>query len=123
MERIGILDKGFIIVFYIVLVDGDDFNELIVDIIRGIFDGYIVLFRDLVNKNYYFFIDVLNSLSRFMNEIVLKEDIKIVFFVRDMFVEYREVEDLINIGVYVLGINKKIDEVIYYYEYIINFLK
>lgn len=67
MERVGIFIDGLIIVFYIVFVDGDDFNELIVDVVRGILDGYIVLLRYLVYKNYYLVIDVLNSVSRFMS--------------------------------------------------------
>ncbi|PBG88626.1 flagellar protein export ATPase FliI [Clostridioides difficile] len=123
MERTGTSDKGSITAFYTVLVDGDDFNEPIADTTRGILDGHIVLSRDLANKNHYPSIDVLNSLSRLMNEIASKEDIKIASFARDMIAEYREAEDLINIGAYASGTNKKIDEAIYYHEHIINFLK
>ncbi|HFL3270247.1 flagellar protein export ATPase FliI [Clostridioides difficile] len=123
MERTGTSDKGSITAFYTVLVDGDDFNEPIADTTRGILDGHIVLSRDLANKNHYPSIDVLNSLSRLMNEISSKEDIKIASFARDMLAEYREAEDLINIGAYASGTNKKIDEAIYYHEHIINFLK
>ncbi|MCC0649952.1 flagellar protein export ATPase FliI [Clostridioides sp. ZZV15-6598] len=123
MERTGTSDKGSITAFYTVLVDGDDFNEPIADTTRGILDGHIVLSRDLANKNHYPSIDVLNSLSRLMNEIASKEDIKVASFARDMLSEYREAEDLINIGAYASGTNKKIDEAIYYHEYIINFLK
>ena len=123
MERTGTSDKGSITAFYTVLVDGDDFNEPIADTTRGILDGHIVLSRDLANKNHYPSIDVLHSLSRLMNEIASKEDIKIASFARDMLAEYREAEDLINIGAYASGTNKKIDEAIYYHEHIINFLK
>ena len=123
MERTGTSDKGSITAFYTVLVDGDDFNEPIADTTRGILDGHIVLSRDLANKNHYPSIDVLNSLSRLMNEIASREDIKIASFARDMLAEYREAEDLINIGAYASGTNKKIDEAIYYHEHIINFLK
>ncbi|NMS89670.1 flagellar protein export ATPase FliI [Clostridioides difficile] len=123
MERTGTSDKGSITAFYTVLVDGDDFNEPIADTTRGILDGHIVLSRDLANKNHYPSIDVLNSLSRLMNEIASKEDIQVASFARDMLSEYREAEDLINIGAYASGTNKKIDEAIYYHEHIINFLK
>lgn len=116
MERTGTSDKGSITAFYTVLVDGDDFNEPIADTTRGILDGHIVLSRDLANKNHYPSIDVLNSLSRLMNEIASKEDIKIASFARDMLAEYREAEDLINIGAYASGTNKKIDEAIYYHR-------
>lgn len=123
MERTGTSDKGSITAFYTVLVDGDDFNEPIADTTRGILDGHIVLSRDLANKNHYPSIDVLNSLSRLMNEIASKEDIKVASFARDMLSEYREAEDLINIGAYASGTNKKIDEAIYYHDNIISFLK
>ncbi|MGX9758160.1 flagellar protein export ATPase FliI [Clostridioides difficile] len=123
MERTGTSEKGSITAFYTVLVDGDDFNEPIADTTRGILDGHIVLSRDLANKNHYPSIDVLNSLSRLMNEIASKEDIKVASFARDMLSEYREAEDLINIGAYASGTNKKIDEAIYYHEHIISFLK
>lgn len=123
MERTGTSDKGSITAFYTVLVDGDDFNEPIADTTRGILDGHIVLSRDLANKNHYPSIDVLNSLSRLMNEIAEKENIKIASMTRDMLSEYKEAEDLINIGAYASGTNKKIDNAIYYHESIINFLK
>ncbi len=54
---------------------------------------------------------------------LLQKKTKIASFARDMLAEYREAEDLINIGAYASGTNKKIDEAIYYHEHIINFLK
>lgn len=40
----GISGGGLIIVFYIVFIEGDDQQDLIVDFVWVIFDGYIVLF-------------------------------------------------------------------------------
>lgn len=54
-------------VFYIVLVEGDDMIEFVVDEICLIFDGYIILLWKLVVVNYYFVIDVLCLVSRVMN--------------------------------------------------------
>lgn len=40
----GLFGQGVIMVIYIVLVDGDDIiNDLVVDIVCVIFDGYFVL--------------------------------------------------------------------------------
>ncbi len=123
MERSGMSDKGSITAFYTVLVDGDDFNEPIADAVRGILDGHIVLSRALATKNHYPAIDVLNSVSRLMSEISEDEHKKVASFARDLMATYKNSEDLINLGAYVKGSNKKIDLSIEYYDKIIAYLK
>ncbi|MBU3195829.1 flagellar protein export ATPase FliI [Clostridium algidicarnis] len=116
MERSGMSDKGSITAFYTVLVDGDDFNEPIADAVRGILDGHIVLSRSLAHKNHYPAIDVLNSISRLMPEVASKEHKKLASFARDLLATYKDSEDLISIGAYVKGSNKKVDTAIKYNE-------
>ena len=123
MERAGMSDKGSITAFYTVLVDGDDFNEPIADAVRGILDGHIVLSRAMAAKNHYPAIDVLNSVSRLMSEITDDEHKIAAGFLRDLLATYKDSEDLINIGAYVKGSNKKIDYSIKYNEIINKFLK
>lgn len=122
MERSGMSDKGSITAFYTVLVDGDDFNEPIADAVRGILDGHIVLSRALAAKNHYPAIDVLNSISRLMNEIAEEEHKKVAAISRDLMATYKESEDLINIGAYVKGSNNKVDMAIHYIDSINKFL-
>ncbi|ERI91249.1 flagellar protein export ATPase FliI [Clostridiales bacterium oral taxon 876 str. F0540] len=123
MERSGMSDKGSITAFYTVLVDGDDFNEPIADAVRGILDGHIVLSRALAAKNHYPAIDVLSSVSRLMSEIADDEHKKIASLCRDLMATYKDSEDLINIGAYVKGSNKKVDMAINYNEAIERFLR
>lgn len=123
MERAGTSDKGSITAFYTVLVDGDDFNEPIADTVRGILDGHIVLSRALAHKNHYPAIDILNSVSRLMNSISQENHKKAASLARDMLATYKDSEDLINIGAYVKGSNKKIDLAISYHEPLEVFLK
>lgn len=123
LERSGMSDKGSITAFYTVLVDGDDFNEPIADAVRGILDGHIVLSRALAHKNHYPAIDILNSVSRLMPSIAEEESKAAASFARDLLATYKESEDLINIGAYVKGSNKKVDMALKYYDKIINFLK
>ena len=123
MERSGLSDKGSITAFYTVLVDGDDFNEPIADTVRGILDGHIVLSRDLAHKNHYPAIDVLNSVSRLMNEICESPHKKASSEARDILATYKEAEDLINIGAYESGTNPKIDLSIKYIDKVNQFLK
>ncbi|MEW6275348.1 MAG: flagellar protein export ATPase FliI [Bacillota bacterium] len=123
LERSGMSPRGSITAFYTVLVEGDDLNEPIADAVRGILDGHIVLSRELAARNHYPAIDVLNSVSRLMPEIVSAEHFRQAGRLRDLLATYRQAEDLINIGAYVSGSNPKIDEAIRYYDGITGFLK
>lgn len=123
MERPGTSDKGSITAFYTVLVDGDDFNEPIADTVRGILDGHIVLSRALAQKNHYPAIDVLNSISRLMDNISEYGHKESASHARDLLATYKDAEDLINLGAYVKGSNKKIDLAIKYNENINRYLK
>ena len=58
---------------YTVLVDGDDMNEPIADAARSILDGHVVLTRSLAHAGHYPAIDVLQSVSRLVGEIVSPE--------------------------------------------------
>ena len=123
LERAGNSSKGSITGLYTALVDGDDMNEPIADAVRGILDGHIVLSRNLANKNHYPAIDILASVSRVMPNIVDKEHIGIVGQIKDLMATYRDSEDLINIGAYIKGTNKKVDMAIEKIEAINDFLK
>lgn len=112
LERAGASSKGTITGLYTVLVDGDDMNEPITDTVRGILDGHIVLNRKLANQNHYPAIDVLQSISRVMNNIASPEHKRAAGKVKDLMATYKESEDLINIGAYTKGTNPKIDEAI-----------
>jgi flagellum-specific ATP synthase len=112
LERAGTSAKGTITALYTVLVDGDDLNEPITDTVRGILDGHIVLSRKLANQNHYPAIDILASISRVMNNIVSKEHIQIANAIKDIVAVYKDSEDLISIGAYNKGSNKRIDKAI-----------
>ncbi|MDE6208862.1 MAG: flagellar protein export ATPase FliI [Lachnospiraceae bacterium] len=109
LERAGTSDKGSITGLYTVLVDGDDFNEPITDTARSILDGHIMLSRKLGHKNHYPAIDVLQSISRVMSQIVTQEQKKLAGELKNVLASYNEAEDLINIGAYKNGTNKNID--------------
>ena len=109
LERAGRSAKGSITGLYTVLVDGDDFNEPITDTARSILDGHIILSRKLGHKNHYPAIDVLQSISRCMSQIVDKEHKAAAGKHKNVLATYSESEDLINIGAYKKGSNKNID--------------
>jgi flagellum-specific ATP synthase len=109
LERAGCAEKGSITGLYTVLVDGDDMNEPITDTARSILDGHIMLNRRLAHQNHYPAIDVLQSISRCMSQIVDKEHKTLAGKLKNVLATYNEAEDLINIGAYKSGSNPNID--------------
>jgi len=109
LERSGTSAVGSITGLYTVLVEGDDMNEPIADATRSILDGHIVLSRKLAHQNHYPAIDVLESVSRLMIDVVTPEHLGSANRVKEILATYREAEDLINIGAYNKGTNPKID--------------
>ena len=109
LERSGTAEVGSITGLYAVLVEGDDMTEPIADAVRSILDGHIVLSRKLAHQNHYPAVDVLDSVSRLMIDVVPAEHLRAANKLREILAVYRENEDLINIGAYVKGSSPKID--------------
>ncbi|MGP0566039.1 MULTISPECIES: FliI/YscN family ATPase [unclassified Nitrospina] len=113
LERAGTsAAAGSITALYTVLVEGDDLNEPVSDAVRAILDGHIVLSRRLSSHNHYPAIDILESISRMMIEVVTPEHYQLSMQFKDILATYREAEELINIGAYAQGSNPKIDRAI-----------
>jgi flagellum-specific ATP synthase len=112
LERSGTSPAGSITALYTVLVDGDDMNEPIADAVRSILDGHVVLTRDLAHAGHYPAIDVLQSVSRLVGEVVsdgVREDGQEL---RALLAAYREKQDLISIGAYQAGTDPHVDRAI-----------
>jgi flagellum-specific ATP synthase len=109
MERAGTNEKGTITGLYTVLVEGDDMNEPIADAVRGILDGHIILSRSLAAKNHYPAVDILESTSRVMGEIVSDEHKEAANKLRSVLATYEEAKDLVTIGAYEAGSDPKLD--------------
>jgi flagellum-specific ATP synthase len=123
LERSGMSKHGSITAFYTVLVEGDDMNEPIADSVRGILDGHIVLSRKIAAKNHFPAIDIQNSISRIMKEIVDDVHYSLSGELKENLATYSESEDLINVGAYVKGSNPRVDRAISLNIPINNFLK
>lgn len=109
LERSGTSDKGSITGLYTVLVEADDMGDPVADQVRSILDGHIVLSRELATQGHYPAIDVLQSVSRVMLDIVSPEHLNLANRLKEILAIYRDAQDLINIGAYVAGSNPKID--------------
>ncbi len=112
LERAGTSTDGSITGLYTVLVDGDDMNEPIADAARSILDGHIVLTRALAHAGHYPAIDVLQSVSRLIGEVVERPVQESGQRLRAALAAYREKEDLISIGAYQRGSDQLVDSTI-----------
>jgi FliI/YscN family ATPase len=123
LERAGNSDKGSITAIYTVLVAGDDMNEPVADEVRSILDGHIILSRELAARNHYPAINILESASRVMSAVTEKGHRLSAGTLRDMLATYKKNEDLILLGAYKSGADKRVDSAIAKIDEINGFLK
>jgi flagellum-specific ATP synthase len=124
LERGGsFMNKGSITGLFTVLVEGDDMDEPIADSVRSIVDGHIVLSRSLAHRGHFPAVDILQSTSRVMRSVVEAKHLRVSMKLREHLADFREAEDLINIGAYRRGSNDKIDAAIDYHDRLNEFLK
>ncbi|MBL8034200.1 MAG: FliI/YscN family ATPase [Leptospiraceae bacterium] len=123
MERAGTSEKGSITGIYTVLVEGDDMNEPIADTARGVLDGHIVLSRRLNSQNQYPAIDIAESISRTMPNVIEKDHLKLAQDFREIYTAFKENEETINLGAYARGSDQVIDNAILLREPMKRFLR
>ncbi|TKX29612.1 flagellar protein export ATPase FliI [Campylobacter sp. MIT 12-5580] len=123
MERTGKEEgKGTITAFFTVLVDGDDMSDPIADQSRSILDGHIVLSRELTDFGIYPPINIQNSASRVMNDIITPEHKLAARKFKRLNSLLKENEVLLRIGAYQRGSDKELDEAIAKKDFMQNFL-
>lgn len=123
LERSGRGAMGSITGFYTVLVEGDDLSEPVADAMRSILDGHLWLSRDLANRGHYPAIDVLESISRVMPDVVDRGHQQAAREITRLVAVYRDIEDLVNIGAYAPGANPEFDLAVQMRESIQTFLQ
>lgn len=110
LERAGNDEgQGSITGVYTVLVEGDDLSDPVADSARSILDGHIVLSRRLAGSGHFPAIDVLQSASRVMGDIVDQRHLEIARGIRQELATYQESADLVEVGAYVKGTNHRLD--------------
>lgn len=119
----GLAGVGSITAFYTVLVEGDDQQDPIADAARAILDGHIVLSRPLAEAGHYPAIDVEQSASRVMHNVVSREHFEMARRFRAIYSRYARSRDLIQIGAYVRGSDPALDESIALHEPMNQFLQ
>src|SRR5271170_4653080 len=100
LERAGNFSQGSITAFYTVLMEGDDQQDPVVDTVRSLLDGHVVLDRNLAMRSHYPPISILDSLSRLMSSVVTEQHLAKANALRMAMSAYARSEDLIRIGAY-----------------------
>jgi len=109
VERVGNFRNGSITAFYTVLMEGDDQMDPIVDAVRSLLDGHILLDRRMTSEGHFPPIQMLESLSRLMPAICAPAHLAKAQRLRRMLADYTRSEDLIRIGAYQKGADPDLD--------------
>ncbi len=119
----GLHGVGSITAFYTVLSEGDDQQDPIADAARAILDGHIVLSRALAEAGHFPAIDVEQSASRVMHNVVSREHSEAARRFRAINSRYERGRDLIQIGAYARGSDPSLDEAIQLHDGMAKFLQ
>lgn len=122
VERLGCAASGSITGILTVLVESDDLTDPVADSARSLLDGHIVLSRKLAERGHFPAVDVLASVSRLMPVVTSTEHKKAAQKLREIYATYVDAEDLINIGAFSPGSNRRIDGAIALIDKIRGFL-
>jgi flagellum-specific ATP synthase len=109
VERAGQFRSGSITAFYTVLMEGDDQQDPLVDAVRSLLDGHIVLSRTRASEGWYPPVEVLDSISRLMPAVTQPEHREQAALLRRMMAVYAHSEDLVRIGAYKAGSDPELD--------------
>ena len=109
VERAGNFCNGSITAFYTVLMEGDDQQDPVVDAVRSLLDGHVVLSRSMAAAGWYPPVNVLDSLSRLMPAVTTPEHRAHAAMVRRLLAAHARSEDLIRIGAYKAGTDEDLD--------------
>jgi len=114
---------GSITAFYTVLTEGDDPQDPIADSARAILDGHIVLSRTLADAGHYPAIDIEQSISRAMVNLISADQLDLIRRFKLLFARYQRSRDLISVGAYVPGSDPVLDQAIALYPRMETFLQ
>ncbi|MHC4842473.1 MAG: FliI/YscN family ATPase [Planctomycetota bacterium] len=123
IERLGCIESGSITGILTVLVENDDLNDPVADSARSLLDGHIVLSRKLAERSHYPAVDILGSISRLMPAVTSHDHKIAAQKLKEIYATYIDAEDLINIGAFSPGSNRRIDGAVSLIDRINDFLR
>ena len=111
LERTGASARGSITTFCSVLVDDQPATDPIGEAARGLLDGHVLLSPKLAHQGHFPAIDILQSSSRMMPQLVDSDHLAAANTLRRGLSAHAESEDLLAIGAYQPGSRPEVDAV------------
>ncbi len=108
----GPVGGGSITAFYTVLTEGDDQQDPIADAARAILDGHIVLSRSLADAGHYPAIDIEQSISRAMTQLIDQDQFELARQFKQLYSRHARARDLLAVGAYSPGSDPLLDRAI-----------
>lgn len=113
VERCGADRRaGQITAIFTVLAETDEIEDPIVELMKSLLDGHIILSRRLAEKGHYPAIDIGASVSRVADQLLPGTLLDAARNVRKYIAEYEEARPMIESGIYRAGSNVAVDRAI-----------
>jgi flagellum-specific ATP synthase len=121
VEQAGVSDSGSITAIYTVLLQEE--NDPIGELAKSALDGHLVLSRELANKGHYPALDLLDSVSRVASRVCSEQhQIHQRRFI-ELYARWRDAEELIALGTYTPGADRRTDEAVALHGKLEEYLK
>jgi flagellum-specific ATP synthase len=121
VEQAGVGPTGSVTGIYTVLLHEE--NDPIGELAKSVLDGHITLSRELAGRGHYPAIDVLNSISRVAQRICTPEHNAARRRFVELYARWRDAEELISLGTYHAGADRRSDEAVALHEKLESFLR
>lgn len=122
VEQAGVTaGAGSITGIYTVLLHEE--NDTIGELAKSVLDGHIMLDRELAGRSHYPAIDILNSVSRVAHRVCTAEHNAARQRFTELYSRWRDAEELIALGTYHPGADRRTDEAVALHERLEAFLR
>lgn len=112
VERCGATPRGAVTAVMTVLSETDDVDDPIVEVMKSLLDGHIILSRTLADRGHFPAIDINRSISRLATRVMPREHAALAAKALALASVYEQSRLLIESGMYQAGGNAEIDRAI-----------
>lgn len=124
VERCGAArDGGAITAIMTVLSETDDVDDPIVELMKSVLDGHIVLSRSLAERGHFPAIDVARSISRLAGDLFSPPEAQLARKAHAALARFEEARPMIESGLYRKGSNPEVDQAIAWQQDLAAFLR
>lgn len=119
----GTRSGGAITAIMTVLSETDDVDDPVVELMKSVLDGHIVLARALAERRHYPAIDIARSVSRLSGELLSGDQAALADAAFRLHATFEEARPMIESGLYAAGSNPEIDRAIEANPRLVRFLQ